>query len=98
VSLDPADILQLHGGTTVTLNPGRSTDFWAAIVAGDNRRQAVAHALAAINDAKARRAAGNPFAPATADAAWESFEAIGPSAARSARATGKFCKTGCNPD
>jgi hypothetical protein len=97
VSADPSDISLLHGGTTVTLRPGRSTDFWAAIVAGDNRTQAVAHARAAITDAQARRAAGDPFAmPATASG-WETFQSAGPSQIRAASSASKtLCKVGCS--
>ena len=96
VSLDPSDISLLHGGTTVTLNPGRSTDFWAAIVAGDNRSQAVAHARAAITDAQARRAAGDPFAT-PAGTRWETFQSDAPSEIRAASKTSrKLCKVGCN--
>ena len=102
VSLDPADISLLHGGTTVTLKPDRSTDFWAAIVAGDNRSQAVSHARAAINDAKGRRAAGDPFTSgpaALSRAAWETFQSISPSTSRAvSKSSGRLCKVGCGPD
>jgi hypothetical protein len=97
VSPDPSDISLLHGGTTVTLRPGTSTDVWAAIVAGDNRSQVVAHARAAITDAKARRAAGDPFATPASTSGWETFQSTGPSEMRAAsEVSRKLCKVGCS--
>jgi hypothetical protein len=57
----PTDVRGVHGGPPVSLRPGRSTDFWAAIVAGESRAEIAATARKALADARARRAAGNPF-------------------------------------
>jgi hypothetical protein len=97
VSPNPSDISLLHGSTIVTLKPGQSTDFWAAIVAGDNRSQVVAHARAAITDAQARRAAGDPFALAAGTSQWETLPLNGPSGIRAAsEPLRKLCKVGCS--
>jgi hypothetical protein len=94
----PTDVRGVHGGARVSLRPGRSTDFWAAIVAGDSRAQIVANAQKALADARERRASGNPFGTAKV-----SLESIGSSKGTAARtrAAGhhvpKVCKTNCGP-
>ncbi len=57
----PTDVRGVHGGPPARLAPGRSTDFWAAIVAGESRAEIAATARKALADARERRAAGNPF-------------------------------------
>jgi hypothetical protein len=95
----PSDIATIHGGATVSLGPGRSTDFWTAIVAGSDRDQVIANARAAIADANARQAAGDPFASVSGDShQWEKIPSLGAGARAAApRVPGRLCKAGCGP-
>jgi hypothetical protein len=82
---------------STSLKKKKSTDFWAAIVAGDDRSQIVANAQAAIADATARQRAGTVFAsptgnPVTPESGSKSMRMAG-----TVRA-GRICKTGCSPD
>lgn len=99
-SSTPADIATIHGGVTVRLGPGRSTDFWAAIVAGNDRAQVIANARAAIADANARQAGGDPFASVNGDSdQWETVTSVGAGARAAApRVSGRLCKAGCEPE
>jgi hypothetical protein len=101
-SPEPSDLSTLHGGSTVTLGRGRSTDVWAAIVAGDNRTQTISHARAAINDARARQASGDPFGSLQGDSersGWETVQSLGAGArAATSRLSGPSCKAGCRLD
>lgn len=93
----PNDVSTLHGGTTVSLKKRRSTDFWAAIVAGDDPAQIIANAEAAIADATARQRAGTQFAATTSG---QSMGALAGSSMRTAATLrgGRICKSGCSPE
>jgi hypothetical protein len=91
---EPSDVRALQGGNTVKLGRGKSTDFWVAIVAGDDRAQIIANARAALADGVTRRGSGNPFATA----AGNQLKVKSSGAEARAAAAGRICKAGCAPD
>jgi hypothetical protein len=91
---DPTDVRLLQGGNSVRLKPGRSTDFWVAIVAGESRRGVVASARLALAEANIRRGSNDSFAAAPGA---RTMEVRSQPAARSS-AVGrakKVCKANC---
>jgi hypothetical protein len=91
-TIGPGDVHGVHGGVPVRLRPGRSSEFWVAVVAGDTRAQIIANARTALEDAQARRAgpalvtSGDELQPIPADAR-----------ARAGRSAGRICKLKCGP-
>ena len=95
---DPTDVRQLQGGNTVKLKPGKSTDFWMAIVAGGSRAEIIASARAALADAKARGKNKDTFsAPSGHRKALARSRGAALSKSGALR-TKKLCKAGCEPD
>jgi D-alanyl-D-alanine carboxypeptidase len=93
--LTPDDVRGLQGGATVKLNKGKSTEFWAVIVAGDDRAQTVANARAAIAEATARQRAGNTFVNVSGGSA---IRSLGSQARTASHESGRLCKRDCVPD
>jgi hypothetical protein len=92
----PTDVRGVHGGPPASLRPGRSTDFWAAIVAGESRAEIAATARRALADARARRAAGNPFGVRGLPLETiRSSDRAAAAARREGSGARKVCKTDC---
>jgi len=93
-AIGPTDVHGVHGGAPVRLTPGRSSEFWVAVVAGDTRAQIIANARTALEDAQARRAGS---ALVSSGDELQRF----PETARFRSATavrgGRICKAGCGP-
>jgi hypothetical protein len=96
-TIDATDVSTLHAGITVTLKRRRTADFWAAVVAGDDRTETIANARAAIADARARQLSGDPFAATTTASVKLKTGGTGGRAAATGRGW-RICKRNCGPD
>jgi hypothetical protein len=55
------DYRYIHGIAPLELRPGRSTDFWVAIVTGANELEFAANADAALGDIQSHRRVPEPL-------------------------------------
>jgi hypothetical protein len=94
-TLEPTDVRALQGGTTVKLGKAKSTEFWMAVVAGDDRAQIIANARAAIAEGAARKQAGNTFVVVSKTAPVRS---LNPQARAASAPSSRICKRNCSPD